>query len=321
MKAIRYRTYGPPEVARVEEVEPPSLQEGDEERVLINVHGACVNPYDIFFRRGYYPVRPTQGLLKPKDHEMGGDVAGTIAAVGAKVDRFRPGDRVFGFTHGSHAEIVRARQKNLAKIPEKVSFNEAAAVPTVALTALQALRDVAKIRPGQKVVVYGASGGIGHMAVQLAQYFGTEVTAVCSTANLGWIKELGAHEVIDYTQEDFARSGEKYDIILDSVGKRTFFNSRRALTEDGIYITEHILYPKYHFLQFLLGRLFGDRRAKAHLSQPNTEDIEFIAARLADGSLKPVIEKAYPLDQAVEAYRHFELGRTKGKIVIEVRSG
>ncbi|MDX1522169.1 MAG: NAD(P)-dependent alcohol dehydrogenase [Anaerolineae bacterium] len=319
MKAAVYKSYGPPEVLNIEDIPQPSVEEGHDDRVLIKVHSASVNPFDVLHRKGYLAVRPSNGLLKPKQQIMGIDVAGTITAVGKAVSRFKIGDCVFGNCLGSHAEYVRARESRISLMPNNLTFNEAAALPTVALTALQALRDVAQINKGQQVLVYGASGGIGHIAVQLARFYETEVTAVCSTPNLAWVKDLGAHYLIDYTKEDFAKNGKRYDLILDAVGKRTFFNSRRSLTEAGIYITEHVLYPKYHPIQILLGSLMGDKRAKIHLARANHEDFDFIRALVEEGKLKPVIDKCYPLDQIVEAHRHVENGHTRGKVVIEIQ--
>jgi NADPH:quinone reductase-like Zn-dependent oxidoreductase len=319
MKAAVYERYGPPEVLRIAEVDPPTVQPDEDERVLIEVHSASVNPYDVWFRSGYLPARLTGGLSRPKQPVLGIDVAGTVAAVSGNVTKFKPGDRVFGNVLGAHAGYVRGRTKYLAHIPEGVSFNEAAAVPTAALTALQALRDIAQIRSGQEVLVYGASGGIGHFAVQLACHYGTEVTAVTSTGNLGWVRDLGAHHVIDYTREDFAEQGERYDLVLDAVGKRTFFNSRSVLSEKGMYITEHILFPKYHPVQILLGSLLGDKRAKTHLAEAKEGDFDFLAERMAAGQLRPVIEKVYPLDEIAAAHRHVEDGHTRGKVVVAIR--
>jgi NADPH:quinone reductase-like Zn-dependent oxidoreductase len=321
MKAAVYRSYGPPEVLKIEEIDPPAILEGHEDRVLIKVHCASVNPFDYLYRRGYLPVRPDNGLLKPKQQILGIDVAGTVEAAGKSVSRFKVGDAVFGSCLGSYAEYVRARQERLSKLPVNATFQQAAALPTVALTALQALRDVAQIKGGQKVLIYGASSGIGHIAVQLARFYETEITAVCSTSNLLWVKELGAHFIIDYTKEDFTRSGKKYDIILDAVGKQTFFNCRRSLNETGVYITEHLLYPRYHPLQLLFARLTGDRRAKFHLARPNEKDIDFIRELVEEGKIKPVIEKTYPLDEIVAAHRHVEAGHTRGKVVVDIQNG
>ncbi len=319
MRAATFNSYGPPDVLKIEEVPQPTLEAEDEDRLLIKVDSASVNPGDYLIRSGYWPIRLTSGFLRPRTHMLGMDVAGTVEAVGNDVGRLKVGDRVFGNCAGGYVEYVRCREKYLCTMPANATFNEAAAVPTVALTALQALRDVAGIERGQKVLVYGASGGIGHTAVQLARYYGAEVTAVTSTSNIGWVGDLGAHEVIDYTREDFSARGEQYDIILDSVGGRTFFNVRSSLKKSGVYISEHILYPKYHAVQFMLGRLMGDRRAKAHLTRSNFEDLDLLRHLIEEERLRPVIETCYPLEQVVEAHRHVESRRTKGKVVIEVR--
>ncbi|WP_417897787.1 NAD(P)-dependent alcohol dehydrogenase [Bacillus haimaensis] len=191
-------------------------------------------------------------------------------------------------------------------------------MPCAAQTALQALRDVGKVKAGDKVLIYGASGGVGHFAVQLALYFGAEVTAVCSTTNIEWVKNLGAHHVIDYTQEDFVHNGKKYDVILDAVGKRTFFSSLRSLTEKGIYITEHPLYPKYHPIQLMIGSIIGNKKAKIHLAKPNDSDLVLLGELMEQEKLRPVIEKCFPLNEIVEAHRHIESGRTKGKVVLKI---
>ena len=321
MRAAVYRSYGPPEVLKVEDIDPPVIQDGHADRVLIKVHHASVNPYDYLFRKGYLPTRMENGLTKPKHQVLGIDVAGTVEAVGKNVSRFKVGDAVFGNCLGSHAEYVRARESAISMMPKHLTFREAAAIPTSALTALQALRDVAQIEKGQTILIYGASGGVGHFAVQIAKFYETEVTAVCSASNLHWVKDLGADHMIDYTKEDFAKNGKKYDIILDAVGKRTFFNCRRSLTETGVYITEHVLYPKYHPAQLLLGSLMGDKRAKIHLTKPNDKDLDFLRELIDVERLRPVIEKTYSLDQIAEAHRHLEGEHAKGKIVVEIHEG
>ena len=285
---------------------------------MIRVHNASVNAFDYLYRKGYLPTRLENGLTKPKTLILGLDVAGTIEAVGKNVHKFKVGDHVFGSCLGSHAEYVCPRQSVLSLMPKNTTFEEAAAVPCAAQTALQALRDVAELKQGQRVLIYGASGGVGHFAVQLARYFGAEVTAVCSTSNLQWVKDLGARYVIDYTKEDFAKNGRKYDVILDAVGKRTFFSCLRSLTEKGVYITEHLLYPKYHPIQLMISPLISKKKAKVHLAKPNDTDLDFLRGLMEEEIVKPVIEKCYPLDQIIEAHRHVESGRTKGKIVLEI---
>jgi NADPH:quinone reductase-like Zn-dependent oxidoreductase len=319
MRAAIYESYGPPEVLEIKDVELPFIKDND--RVLIKVHNASVNAMDYLYRKGYFPTRLQNGLTKPKTRILGLDVAGTIEAVGKNVNKFKVGDQVFGSCLGSHAEYVCPRESVLSLMPKNVTFEEAAAVPCTAQTALQALRDVAQIKPSNRVLIYGASGGIGHFAVQLAKYFEAEVTAVCSSSNLQWVKDLGADYVIDYTKEDFKDNGKKYDIILDAVGKLTFFSCLRSLTEKGIYITEHLLYPKYHPIQLIISPLIGGRKAKVHLAKPNDKDLDFLRGLLEEENVKPVIEKCYPLDQIIEAHKHVESGRTKGKVVLEINKG
>ncbi|WP_053368014.1 NAD(P)-dependent alcohol dehydrogenase [Bacillus sp. FJAT-27245] len=317
MKAAIYRSYGPPEVMEITDADKPSIM--DDNRVLVRVHSASVNAYDNLFRKGYLPTRLENGFTKPKNSILGIDVAGTVEAVGKNVHRFKVGDRVFGSCLGSHAEFVCPSQSALSFMPKNATFEEAAAIPCAAQTALQALRNVAQVKQGQRVLIYGASGGVGHFAVQLAKYFGAEVTAVCSTSNLQWVKDLGADFVIDYTMEDFAVNGKKYDVILDAVARRTFFSCLRSLTDTGVYITENPLSPKYHPIQMIVGSLIGRKKAKIHLAKPNDADLDFLSSLVEEGKLRPIIEKSFPLEQIVEAHRHIESGRTKGKIVLKMK--
>jgi NADPH:quinone reductase-like Zn-dependent oxidoreductase len=316
VRAAIYSNYGPPEVMGIKDIEKPSIKEQD--RVLIRVHSASVNTMDYLYRKGYLPTRLDNGLTKPKNPILGIDVAGTIEAVGENVRKFKVGDHVFGSCFGSHSEYVSPRENFLCHMPKNITFEDAAAIPCAAQTALQALRDVAQVKQGHRVLIYGASGGVGHFAVQLANYYGAEVTAVCSTSNLDWVKDLGAHYVLDYTKEDFTDHRNKYDVILDAVGKRTFFSCLRSLTEKGVYITEHLFFPKYHPFQMMIGSFLGSKKAKTHFTKPNDGDLAFLCSLVEQEKLKPVIEKCYPLEQIVEAHQHIESGRTKGKIVLRL---
>ena len=289
--------------------------------MLIRVHSASVNKLDCLYRKGYLPTRLDNGLKKPKNPILGIDVAGTIEEVGDNVQKFKAGDHVFGSCFGSHSEYFVPREVFISHMPKNLTFEEAAAIPCAAQTALQALRDEAQVKPGQNVLIYGASGGVGHFAVQLARYFGAEVTAVCSTANLDWVKALGAQHVIDYTKEDFTANGKKYDLILDAVGKRTFFSSLPSLNEKGLYMTEHPFFPKHHPFQLVIGSVKRGKKAKVHFTKPNDRDLEFLSGLAEQGKLKPVIEKCYPLEQVAEAHRHIESGHTKGKIVLTIKQG
>ena len=320
MKAAVYRTYGPPEVVKLEEIAPPVLRPEDGKRVLIRVHSASINPFDVLHRSGFLPIRPSNGWLKPKTSVLGIDVAGTIEAIGPEVTRFKLGDAVYGGCFGSHAEFVRAREDALAPLPAGLSFDQAAALPTAAMTALQGLRDVASLQAGQRILINGASGGVGHLAVQIARALGAEVTAVCSGPNGAWVKALGADHVLDYTRVDFTRAGERYDIVYDAVGKRAYFASKRALTPAGVFVTENPLKVWSLLPQLGWAALTGDKRPRMHLADTNAQDLTFIGALCEKGQLRPVIEQVYPLNHTAATHRHVEAGHTKGKVVIAVRN-
>src|SRR5256712_9015947 len=243
MKAIVYRNYGSPDVLRLEEIQKPTA--GDDE-ILIKVRAAAVNPLDLLFRGTSYMVRMITGLRKPKDTRLGVDVAGQVEAVGRNVTQFKPGDAVFGTCKGAFAEYVCAPESALVVKPDNVTFEQAASVPIAALTALQGLRlgglglgglgDKGHIQPRQRVLINGASGGVGTFAVQIAKSFGADVTGVCSTRNVGMVRSIGAKQVIDYTNEDFTQTGQRYDVMLDLVGSRSLAHCRRALTPWGTYV-------------------------------------------------------------------------------------
>ena len=318
MKAAVYRRYGPPEVVHLEEIDPPVLGPEHTDRVLVRVQASSVNPFDVYYRSGFLPVRAGNGWLTPKDRVLGIDVAGTVEAIGPAVTRFKVGDLVFGNCFGAHAELVRVREKGLALMPRSLDACQAAALPTVALTALQGLRDQGGVGPGQSVLVNGAAGGIGHCAVQIAVALGAEVTAVCSTRNVSWVEALGARRVIDYTREDFTRRPERYDVVYDSVGKRTYHASRRVLKPGGLVILENPLKVWPNLLQIGLATLTGDRQVKMHLTEANVADMEWLREAVEAGRLKPTVERAYPLAEAAAAHRHVENGHTRGKVVIDV---
>ncbi|MDH4190945.1 MAG: NAD(P)-dependent alcohol dehydrogenase [Betaproteobacteria bacterium] len=326
MKAIVYDTYGPPEVLRLEDVEKPSPRDDE---VLVRVHAASVNAADWrLMRADPFLVRLYCGLLKPSRFRiLGADIAGRVEAVGGKVGRFRPGDEVFGDVFASHlggfAEYKCARESELVLKPANLSFEEAAAVPLAALTALHGLRDKGRIQPGQQVLIHGASGGVGTFAVQLARYFGAEVSAVCSTAKREAARALGADHVIDYTREDFSRGARRYDLILAVNGNRSIFDYRRALTRGGTYVM-----AGGHSAQLvqalLLGpglSLLGKRRMGALTSVPNQRDLHFLKELLEAGRLRPVIDRRYPLSELREAIRYLEAGHAKGKVVIALEPG
>lgn len=320
MKAAVYKSYGPPEVLQVEEVAEPVIErEGHEDRVLIKVHSASVNPFDIYHRMGFLPIRLSNGWSTPKQQIMGIDVAGTVTAIGKNVTKFKVGDRVFGSCLGSHAEYVRVRENNIAKMPGSLTFTEAGAVACAALSALQAIKDKAQVRKGQKVLIIGGSGGIGHFSVQIARHVEAEVTAVCSTSNLGWVKELGAQHVIDYTKQDFTKNGKRYDVILDASAAQTYFSCKGSLTETGFYMTENPTKPKFQLLQVLLSSLTKDKKQRGPgLTQSGGENLECIREFLELGIIKPVVERTYSLDQIAQAHRHVENGHTKGKVVVGI---
>lgn len=320
MRAAVYRSYGPPDVLKIEDVQRPSMSCADDDQVLVKVHSASLNPYDYLHRKGYFPARLSNGLLRPRQQILGIDLAGTVEAVGKDANGFEIGNRVFGNCLGSHAEYVLAHRCRISLMPDNLTFSEAAAIPTAALTALQALRDVAQVRKSQNVLINGASGGVGHFAVQFARFYEAEVTAVCGTSNLLWVKDLGAQEVIDYTKEDFTQNGVKYDVILDAAATRTFFSCKRSLNKTGVYITENPLKPNAQLGQVLLSMLIRHKRIKvAPLTEPSDKDLDFIRELVEAGKIKPVIENCYPLDQIAVAHRHAENGHAKGKVVVEIQ--
>ena len=317
MKAIVYTRYGPPDVLQLREIEKPTPKDDE---VLVEVHAASVNAFDWHMLRAKpFLVRLMGGgLLKPKNKILGADIAGRVEAVGRNVKQLQPDEEVFGTIRGGFAEYACAREKYLALKPANISFEEAAAVPMAAVTALQGLRDKGQIRPGQKVLINGASGGVGTFAVQIAKSFGAEVTGVCSTRNLGMVRSIGADQVIDYTQEDFTRSGQRYDLILAANGYHSILDYRRALSPKGTYVMTGGSMAQM-FQAMLLGpwmSMSGSKKMGSLTAKLNQRDLVFVKELLEAGKVVPVIERRYPLSQAAEAVRYLEGGHAQGKVVI-----
>jgi NADPH:quinone reductase-like Zn-dependent oxidoreductase len=327
MKAIVYTKYGPPDVLQLKEVEKPTP---NDDQVLVQVHAASVNPADrarlglpFLVRLGLGLLKPklVDGILKPKNTVLGADIAGRVGAVGRNVTKFQPGDEVFGVGVGGFAEYACAAETKLALKPANVSFEEAAAVPVAAVTALQGLRDAGGIRPGQKVLIQGASGGVGTFAVQLAKSFGAEVTAVCSTRNLDTARLIGADHVIDYTQEDFTRNGQRYDLVFAVNGYHSLSDYKRALSPQGIYVCAGGTMPQI-FQAMLLGSLMsrkgGKKMGSMGIAKINQKDLVFLGELLDAGKLRPVIDRRYPLSEVADALRYLAEGHARGKLVIAV---
>jgi NADPH:quinone reductase-like Zn-dependent oxidoreductase len=326
MKAIVQDTYGSPDVLELRDLDKPEI--GDDE-VLVHVHAASVNPADWHLLRGEpYVARLQLGLRKPKDRVLGCDVAGQVEAVGKDVTMLRPGDEVFGspFMHGfgAFAERVCVSEDLLAPKPATLSFEQAAAVPLAASTALQGLRDHGRIEPGHKVLIIGASGGVGTFAVQLAKSFGAEVSGVCSTRNVDMVRSLGADHVIDYTKADFARSGQKYDLIFQLAGTRSPSECRRALTSKGTLVLSsgesdgRWIGPVDRIVKALVLSPFVSQRMASFTVKPNKADLQFLRQLIEAGKLTPVIDRTYPLSETPEAIRYLENGHARGKVVIRV---
>ena len=316
MKAIVYTQFGPPEVFRLKEVTKP---EPDAHEVLIRIYATTVVKEDPDFRAspGF------NGFLKPRNPILGQEVAGVVEAVGSSVTRFRPGDQVFGIdAFGAYAEYKCMPENGaLAIKPANMSYAEAASVPNGALTALPFLRDKAKIQSGQSILIYGASGSVGAAAVQLAKYYGADVTGVCSAANLEMVKLLGADQVIDYAREDFTKNARTYNIVFDTVGKISFSRCKGSLAERGVFLTTGIM--PGNMLQVLWTSATGGKKAMfaatgLRPAGEKAKDLVFVRELIETGKLKAVIDRCYPLEQIVEAHRYVEKGHKKGNVVINV---
>jgi NADPH:quinone reductase-like Zn-dependent oxidoreductase len=321
MKAIVHERYGRPDVLELCDVDKPVIED---DQVLVRVHAASVNPVEWYGVTGPYFARIGNGLRRPKSTAVGGDLAGRVEAVGSDVKNLQPGDEVFGTSGGSWAEYAAAREARLAPKPANLSFEEAAAVPVAGLTALQALRDKARVQPGQKVLINGASGGVGTFAVQIAKSFGAEVTAVCSTRNVEQARSLGADRVIDYTQEDFTKRRERHDLMLDIAGSRSFSDFRRVLTPEATVVlvggrmTYRGLGPLPHLFGTLLASKGRSQTATFFVAKITTEDLVYLGELLEAGKVTPVIDRQYELSEAPEALAYLGEGHARGKVVVTV---
>ncbi|MCB9460315.1 MAG: NAD(P)-dependent alcohol dehydrogenase [Anaerolineaceae bacterium] len=324
MKAIIYTEYGSPDVLRLVDMEKPTPKANE---VLVKVHAASANPLDWHLMRGEpFLARLDNGLRKPKNSRLGADLAGVVESVGSEVRQFQPGDAVFGENFqgglGSFAEYVTVPESVLAHKPNNLSFESAAAIPVAAYTALQGMRNKGQIRAGQKVLVNGASGGVGTFAVQIAKALGTEVTGVCSTRNLDLVRSLGADHVVDYTQDDFTRSRQKYDLIFDAVGNRSVAELRRALAPGGIAAIAGFINLRLVFGHMLIGPLtskFSDKTVgMMETAHSDKDDLLFIKELVEAGQVKPVIDRCYELAEVAGAIRYLETSRARGKVAITI---
>jgi len=326
MKAAVYRHYGPPDVVRVEDVEKPSPKDNE---VLIEVRAASVNPLDWHGVRGkpYIMRLMGGGLREPKQARLGVDMSGQVEAVGRNVTRFKPGDAVFGGCLGlwAFAEYACAPELALVAKPDNLTFEQAASVPVAAFTALQGLRDKGQVQPGRKILINGAAGGVGTFAVQIAKWLGADVTGVCSTRNVELVRSLGADRVIDYTQEDFTRGAQRYDVILDAVGNRSLSAYRRALVPKGICAIAagpdgRWLGPLSRFLTALALSTVVSQKLIPFIARPNVADLTILCDLMKAGKVTPVIDRCYKLSEISAAIRYLEEGHARGKVVITLAS-
>jgi len=326
VQAIVQERYGGPEVLVTREIDRPGI--GDRE-VLVRVHAAGLHIGDVFGVRGSpFPIRFTSGLRGPKFGVPGFDIAGTVEAIGSAVTRFAPGDEVFGVctwpSCGACAEYARAGEDELSAKPTGLSFEQAAAIPTSASAALHGLRDAGRLQAGQKVLINGASGGVGTYAVQIARAFGAEVTAVCGPTNVELVRSLGAHHVIEYTREDFTRGTARYDLILDNIENHSLADTRRALAPDGTLVLmsgtgASGLGLLVRLLRPVVLSPFVKHSLRRPYSNPKREDLEVLTSMVVEGTLRPVIDATYPLSETAAALRYIEAGHARGKVVVTMK--
>lgn len=321
MKAAVYRSYGPPEVLKIEEIEKPTPKEDE---VLVKVHASSVNPVQWYVMTGLFLARLGNGLFKPKNTRLGTDYAGVVEAVGRDVTQFKPGDEVFGARSGAFAEYVCVRDMIIPK-PANITFEQAAGVAIAAITALQGLRDYGQLQAGQKVLINGASGGVGTFAVQIAKALGAEVTGVCSPGNVGLIRSLGADHVIDYTKEDFTRNGKRYDLLLDIAGSQSWYACKRVLNPRAILVivggpkSNRWIGPLGHIIKVRLAALGASQKAVFFVAEFKREDVMLLNNMFERGQVKPFVDRTYSLSEISEAMRYLGTGHAKGKIIVTMR--
>lgn len=321
MKAVVFESYGSPDVLKIREIEKPEVPD---DGVLVRVHASSINIAEWYGMTGLPIARILGGgLFKPKDTRLGADFAGVVEAVGKSVTDFKPGNEVFGGRNGAYAEYVSVKNA-IALKPANVTFEEAASVPTAGITALQGLRDHGKIQPGQKVLIHGASGGVGSFAVQIAKAFGAEVTAVCSPQNVEHARRLGADHVIDYTKEDFTRNGQTYDLLLNVNGGRSWSDYKRALKPNATFVLigapkMPLVGPLGLLIKMKVAMLGASQKFVFFIAQFNRADMQTLKELLESGKVKPFVEKAYPMTRVVDAMTHLGNGHAKGKIVVTMK--
>jgi NADPH:quinone reductase-like Zn-dependent oxidoreductase len=320
MKAVVYRCYGTPDVLEVQQIERPTPADDE---ALVKVHAVSVNPFDWHYMTGTpYIMRLDGGIGAPKVPRLGVDFAGTVEAVGRNVKRFKPGDAVFGARYGAFAEYVDVSEKRIAAKPANITFEQAATVPIAALTALQGLRDKGHLEPGQKVLINGASGGVGTFAVQIAKALGAEVTGVCSTRNVELVRSLGADHVIDYRKQDFTRGDTRYDVIFDNVGNHPLLAYRRVMQPNGIYVmvggpkTNKWIGPLGNAARAVMLRPFVSQQYVVHLSNNDEKDMAFLVDLMQSGKVTPVIDRRYAFDEIQDAMRYLGAGHARAKVVV-----
>lgn len=316
MKAIVQNGYGSPDVLELKEINKPAVKDDE---VLVRVHAAALNAGDVFLMRGSpWVARFSVGFPKPKNYVPGWDMAGCVEAVGKNVTQFQPGDDVFSSYHGALAEYACAPEGKVAMKPANLSFEQAAAVPTAAVVAFQELQAAGKVQPGRRVLINGASGGVGTFAVQIAKSLGAEVTGVCSTRNVDMVRSIGADHVIDYTKEDFTRGGPHYDLILDNVGNHSFSDLRRALTPQGVIQPNTGHAGMGYVIKAFMLSPFLRQQGSMRLVVPKHEDLIQLKELIEDDKVTPVIDRTYTLSETPEAFRYLDKGHAQGKVVITV---